>query len=94
MDVTGLEHFLDFKEKDWKNYIKIIPQDIEKSETQKELEKVLNDKELSSSIYFHLQNKSIEWLYKNIPALNDKKPIDFIGSKKTMRILKGMLMRM
>lgn len=77
----------------WDNYVKAIPA-ADEEDVVKRLFSLVGDKNLANVIYFHLGNSSINWLDSPVPALENKKPRDFLTSEAGLDSLKNMLMKM
>lgn len=79
----------------WKDYVKLYESFWIDSEYQKKLLENLNDKiDIAKVIYGILEEESLRWIEKIIPALGNIKPIDCIDNEILSRRLKTMLTRM
>ena len=79
----------------WKDYVKLYESFWIDSEYQKKLLKNLNDKiDIAKVIYGILEEGSLGWIEKTIPALGNIKPIDCIDNEILSKRLKTMLTRM
>lgn len=75
----------EYREKNWKNYIKAIGVKIKKSEN------INIPDDIYAAICFHTD---VTWFYESVPALSLQKPIDVLNMKNGDKILKACIMRM
>ncbi|MEL1241439.1 hypothetical protein [Flavobacterium flavipallidum] len=80
-----------YSEENWKGFSKTF----ESVNAPKNLMMTLNnDEELAKVIFGILQNESFDWLNKNIPALDNLKPISCLENGHLSKRLKVCLTRM
>ena len=77
----------------WENFAEIC-KNIETDNTKKLLELLNNDVKLANVIEYRLSENSLSWITRNIPALNNLKPVDCINDDKLLKRLKECLLRM
>ena len=83
---TGDEH--------WNSYAEAFDEHWIEDDIQKKLlEKLEGDIQLAKVINYHLVENSISWLYDNIPALDNLKPIECLKKRNLILRLRECLMR-
>jgi hypothetical protein len=79
----------------WDKFIEVFDKNWKNSEFQKTLLlKVDNRIDLAKVIDYHIGETSLNWLDKNIPALDNLTPLECLKSEKIINRLKVCLMRM
>ena len=79
----------------WDKFIEVFDKNWKNSEFQKTLLlKVDNRIDLAKVIDYHIGETSLNWLDKNIPALDNLTPLECLKSEKLINRLKVCLMRM
>lgn len=82
-------------QKNWLEFSSIFSEDWESSDFQKLLLSKLNNQvDIARVIYYHIGESSLEWINKNIPALDNLTPLECLKTEKTTNRLKECLMRM
>ena len=80
-------------EKHWKKFAKEY-KNIKTKNTNKLLELLNYNIKLVNVIEGIIGNTSLKWIKRNIPALNNLRPVDCIKSSKLLKRLKECLLRM
>ena len=79
----------------WDKFIEVFDNNWKDSEFQKDLlSKVDNRIDLAKVIDYHFGETSLNWLDKNIPALDNLTPLECLKSDNLINRLKVCLMRM
>ncbi|MBF8149628.1 hypothetical protein ITJ86_06940 [Winogradskyella sp. F6397] len=79
----------------WERFLAIFGDDWTNSEFQKKLlSKVDNRIDFAKVIYYYIGETSLDWLDKNIPALDNLTPMECLKSERLINRLKVCLMRM
>ncbi|MDO5968589.1 hypothetical protein Q4Q35_02105 [Flavivirga aquimarina] len=79
----------------WEKFIEVFESNWKDPEFQKTLlSKVDNRIDLAKVIYYKFGETSLNWLDKNIPALDNLTPLECLKSEKLINRLKVCLMRM
>lgn len=89
--MSGIEQY--FKEEHWTRYSKLFIEPVD-SEQFELLSKQTGDKELAKVIWGTMNNESLNWINKNVPALEGLKPVDCFSTKELKNRLKECLLRM
>ena len=79
---------------DWIEYSNIFLEGFEPTEEVKRAETKIGDRALTAVILFHFPRTYLDWLQKEVPALEGKKPIDCLANDSDKILLKSMLMKM
>lgn len=92
--MAKLEHY--FKgQKNWLEFSESFDNLWTHSDLQETLLMKLNHQiELAKVIYYHTGEKSLDWINKKIPALDNLTPMECLKTEKTTDRLKVCLMRM
>lgn len=80
-------------EEDWIQFSDLY-KNIPHAEISKELESIFKDRAVAIVIAGILGNSSLEWINKQIPALDNLRPLDCVDDPKLQKRLRTMLMRM
>lgn len=82
-------------EENWKVFFSCFENEWISSDFQNELLlKVGNQLDIAMVIYYHVQENSLKWICKKIPALDNLTPLECLKTEKTTKRLKECLMRM
>ena len=77
----------------WENFAKIC-KNIETKHTKELLTLLNNDIKLVNVIEYRVLENSLDWITRNIPALNNLRPIDCVNDDNLLKRLKECLLRM
>ena len=77
----------------WENFAKIC-KNIETKQTKELLTLLNNDIKLVNVIEYRVLENSLDWITRNIPALNNLRPIDCVNDNNLLKRLKECLLRM
>ena len=77
----------------WKNFVKGY-KGIKTNNTNELLNLLNHNIELTNVIEGIVGENSINWIHRNIPALNNLRPIDCTNNEKLLKRLKECLLRM
>jgi len=82
-------------QKNWLEFSSNFNEEWKSSEFQKTLLSKLNNQiDIASVVYFHIEEHSLEWINKKIPALSNLTPLECLKTEETTNRLKVCLMRM
>jgi hypothetical protein len=82
-----------YNENNWEKFSELC-KDYHSNNTEKLIEKLNMDMELSKVIDKIVGESSVDWINRKIPALNNITPIECLKNRKLKNRLKVMLMRM
>ena len=82
-----------FNEEYWGDFSLLFSAPIE-SEGYEFLRQQLDDEELAKVVWATIGVTSVEWIYREVPALDNIKPIDCLCNEALIKRLKVCLLRM
>jgi len=75
----------------WKDFVDALRSRWESNIITDELSSLIDDPDLCVAIWGCLHRQSIDWLYRDVPALDDMRPVDLIGSDVGRENIKTIL---
>ena len=78
----------------WRDFAAAVENEIGICPLKESIEKSIPDSDLANVICFLVGSHSLEWINKQIPALDGMTPVECMNSEAGIRRLKAALMRM
>ena len=83
------------KRKDWENFVGLCKEEwIDSPEQIKLLELLENNKDIAVVVNYQLGDSAINWIYRKIPALGNRIPVNCLKSGKSKMSLRETLLQM